>query len=116
MSRGDDHRLADIRETAAKLTDRLGDDYARWAADEDRRLITERLVEIIGEAARAMSPEGRAAYPEVDWAGLIGLRNVLVHAYHRVQPELLWQAAAVDIPVIVATLAADRPPEAATGR
>lgn len=63
-----------------------------------------------------MSPEGRAAFPEVDWAGPIGLRNVLVHAYHRVQPELLWHAAAVDIPVIVATLARSRPPEATTGR
>jgi uncharacterized protein with HEPN domain len=40
----------------------------------------------------------------VDRAGLIGLRNVLVHAYHRVQPDLLWQAAAVDIPAIAAEL------------
>lgn len=52
-----------------------------------------------------MSPEGRSAYPDVDWTGLIGLRNVLVHAYHRVQPELLWQAAAVDMPAIAAKLA-----------
>lgn len=114
MSRGDEHRLADIREAAAKLTSRLGDDYTRWAADDDLRLITERLVEIIGEAARAMSPEGRAAYPEVDWAGLIGLRTVLVHAYHRVQPELLWQAAAVDIPVIAAALAPSSAPDGST--
>lgn len=116
MSRSDDHRLADIQEAAAKLASRLGHDYARWAADDDLRLITERLVEIIGEAARAMSPEGRAAYPEVDWAGLIGLRNVLVHAYHRVQPELLWQAAAVDVPLIAAKLAGSGPPQDPTGR
>ena len=66
--------------------------------------MTEHLVEIIGEAARAMSPEGRVAHPEVDWSGLVGLRNVLVHAYHRVQPELLWWAATVDIPAIAAQL------------
>ncbi len=46
-------------------------------------------MEIIGEAARAMTSEGRSQYPGVDWTGLIGLRNVLVHAYHRIQPELL---------------------------
>ena len=51
MSRGDEHRLADIRDAAAKLGQRLGDDYTGWAADEDLRLITERLVEIVGEAA-----------------------------------------------------------------
>jgi uncharacterized protein with HEPN domain len=33
-----------------------------------------------------------------DWTGFIGLRNVLVHAYHRVDAQLLWQAATVDVP------------------
>lgn len=79
-------------------------DYAIWLADEDRRLVTERLVEIIGEAARAMSGEGKERFPEVDWAGLVGLRNILVHAYHRIQPALPWRAATVDIPAIVARL------------
>lgn len=51
-----------------------------------------------------MTPEGRAAWPGIDWTGLIGLCNVLVHAYHRVQPELLWQVATVDIPAIAAAL------------
>ena len=45
-----------------------------------------------------------SAWPSIDWAGLIGLRNVLIHAYHRIQPDLLWQAATVDIPSIAAKL------------
>ena len=61
-------------------------------------------MEIIGEAARAMSPEGRAEFPDVDWAGLVGVRNILVHAYHRIQPALLWQAATVEIPAVVILL------------
>jgi len=36
---------------------------------EDLRLVTERLVEIIGEAARAVTPQGRAEHPGVDWIG-----------------------------------------------
>ena len=51
-----------------------------------------------------MTLEGRAAWPAVDWTGQIGLRNVLVHAYHRIQPDLLWQAATVDIPAVAAEL------------
>lgn len=31
-----------------------------------------------------MTQEGRDAWPSIDWTGLIGLRNVLVHAYHRI--------------------------------
>jgi uncharacterized protein with HEPN domain len=56
-----------------------------------------------------MTAEGRAGYTGVDWIGLIGLRNVLVHAYHRVQPDLLWQAAAIDIPEIVAAIQRQSP-------
>ncbi len=104
MTRGDEHRIADILDAAQKLSDRLTMPFETWVEDEDLRLITERLVEIVGEAARAITPEGRAAWPTVDWTGLIGLRNVLVHAYHRVQPELLWQAATVDIPAIATDL------------
>lgn len=104
MTRGDEHRIADILDAAQKPADRLTIDFEPWIEDEDLRLITERLIEIIGEAPRAMTDEGRAAWPAVDWTGLIGLRNVLVHAYHRIQPELLWQAATVDIPAVATQL------------
>ena len=59
-----------------------------------------------------MTEEGREARPAVDWTGLIGLRNVLVHACHRIEPELLWQAATVDIPAIATPLSETAP----TGR
>ena len=104
MTRADEHRVDDILDAADKLAARLDITYDQWVGDEDLRLITERLVEIIGEAARAMTDEGRAAHTEVDWAGFIGLRNVLVHAYHRIQPELLWQAASVDVPALAQAL------------
>ena len=104
MTRGDEHRIADILDAATKLSERLQVPFETWRDDEDLRLVTERLVEIVGEAARAMTPEGRDDWPSIDWSGLIGLRNVLIHAYHRIQPDLLWQAATVDIPSIAAKL------------
>jgi uncharacterized protein with HEPN domain len=104
VTRGDEHRIADILDAAQKLADRLGVPFESWRDDEDLRLVTERLVEVIGEAARAMTPAGREARPSIDWSGLIGLRNVLIHAYHRIQPDLLWHAATVDIPSIAAQL------------
>lgn len=104
MTRGDEHRIADIIEAGDKLAVRLTGSFEAWLADEDLRLVTERLVEIIGEAARAMTVTGREMRPEIDWVGLVGLRNVLVHAYHRIQPDLLWQAATVEVPMVVAQL------------
>ncbi len=51
-----------------------------------------RWIEIIGEAAGAVSAELRADYPEVAWRDLVGMRNILVHAYRRVNLNLLWRA------------------------
>lgn len=56
-----------------------------------------------------MTPGGRGEHPDVDWTGLIGLRNVLVHAYHRIQPDLLWSAAVIDIPAVVTLLQRSSP-------
>lgn len=75
MTRGDEHRITDILDADQKLSDRLTMPFETWVEDEDLRLITERLVEIVGEAARAITPEGRAACPTVDWTGLIGLQR-----------------------------------------
>jgi uncharacterized protein with HEPN domain len=104
VTRGDEQRIADILDAAQKLSDRLNMPFETWADNEDLRLVTERLVEIIGEAARAMTDAARDGWPTIDWTGLIGLRNVLVHAYHRIQPELLWRAATVDIPAVAGAL------------
>jgi uncharacterized protein with HEPN domain len=38
-------------------------------------------LQIIGEAARGVSQALRDSYPEVPWAPIIALRNILVHKY-----------------------------------
>ncbi len=47
---------------------------------------------IIGEAATRISDELKSRYVEVEWAALKGFRNVLVHAYFRVNTDLVWDA------------------------
>jgi uncharacterized protein with HEPN domain len=101
---GDRARAADILAAAEGLERRLTMTFDEWMSNEDLRLITERLVEIVGEACRALSDDYRTQRPDIDWTGFIGLRNVLVHAYHRVQPDLLWEAATVDVPALTARL------------
>lgn len=43
---------------------------------------------VIGEAVRALPPETRDAMPDVPWGSIAGLRNIVVHEYFRVNPEL----------------------------
>ena len=74
-----------------------------------RQLAVERLLEIIGESARAMTDAGRARYPTVPWADVIGLRTILAHHYHRIDPDQVWTIASNDVPALLDGLASRRP-------
>lgn len=62
------------------------------------------LVEIIGEAARRVSTEGRLAHPSVPWPALTGMRNRLVHEYRNIDLRLLYATVRVDLPLLVELL------------
>ncbi len=59
-----------------------------------------RRLEIIGEAAKGVSPELRKKHPEVKWPGITGTRDVLIHAYFRVNPRLVWKVVHGDLPLL----------------
>lgn len=48
-----------------------------------------RNLAVIGEAVRGLSPQTREALPDVPWAAVAGLRNVVVHEYFRINPDLV---------------------------
>ena len=48
-----------------------------------------RNLAVIGEAVRGLSPQTREALPDVPWAAIAGLRNVVVHEYFRINPDLV---------------------------
>lgn len=101
MSRRDDERIADIVDAARQIAEVVERGREAWDGDRISQLAVERLLEIIGESARAMSSEARSAFPEVTWADVIGLRVVLAHHYHRVDPGQVWMIASTDVPQLV---------------
>ena len=53
---------------------------------------------VIGEAISRLSVELRGRYPDVPWRQIIGVRHRIVHAYFDLDWQILWDAAASDIP------------------
>lgn len=51
---------------------------------------TVRKLELLGEAARNIPEDVRRLAPDIDWAKIVGLRNILSHAYFAVDNEILW--------------------------
>jgi uncharacterized protein with HEPN domain len=80
----------------------------RDEADQDSLrvalLAAERLLEIVGEAARSVPAELRDEYPSIPWSQITGMRNVLIHAYHRIEPEEVWKTLGNDLPPLIPLL------------
>ncbi len=97
---------------AAQRAQRIAQEgnQARFEADEVFRLALERLVQIVGEAARRVAPETRAAYPAIPWAKITGMRNVLVHDDDDLDQETVWDTVTRHLPVLVAQLEQVLPP------
>ena len=83
--------LADILEAIEKI-ERYTRGLTREELWEDD-LVADAVVrnlEIIGEAARHVPDDLRAAHPEIDWRRVVGLRNVVVHEYFAVDLDVVW--------------------------
>lgn len=65
-----------------------------------------KAIEIVGEAAVNVGDETRRLLPAVPWPDIVGMRNRLIHAYHDVDLNIVWDTVDLDLPPLVATLKA----------
>ncbi len=59
-----------------------------------------RSLEIICEASRNVPQAVRSAYPDVDWAGMAALRNILIHEYFGIDLEIIWDIIENELPLL----------------
>jgi len=59
-----------------------------------------RQIEIIGEAAKQVSPQFREKHAFVPWAKMAGMRDKLIHAYLGVDLEAVWDTVERDLPLL----------------
>ena len=76
------------------------DGRSRSDLDDDQMLqfALVRAVEIVGEAASRISPEGRTCVRDVPWVDVVGMRNRLVHAYFDINRDILWKTVTTSLP------------------
>lgn len=78
-----------------------GHERAALEAEEMRALAVVRLLEIVGEAARAVTDSTRAQFSEVPWKQIAGTRDRLIHGYEAVDLDVVWAIVRDDLPFLV---------------
>lgn len=104
--------LLDILESArtirAYVAGMTRQDFLRDTQVQDAVI---RRLEIIGEAAGRISPEFRAAHPEIQWSEIRGMRNQMIHGYDNVDVDIVWDTVERDIPHLIQIIESLSPPE-----
>ena len=100
MSRDYNLRLEDILEAIRKVqdfTNAFNDvhDLARDQMAMDAVLFN---LQIIGEAVKRIPDSVREEHPEIEWRKISGLRDKLIHHYHGVDHEIIWQVVTEKLP------------------
>lgn len=88
MSRSDEERLEDIRAAIARcIAYRDYLDSAELGAMAYDAIL--RNLAVIGEAVKSLPNDFKEGRPGTSWPSIAGLRNVVVHEYFRVNPDLI---------------------------
>lgn len=94
--------MLEAAQTLRQLT--AGLSIKSYLADRRTQLAVERGIEILGEAARRVSPSFQQAHAEIPWAGIVAQRNVIAHEYGEIKQERIWVVATVHVEDLIAKL------------
>jgi uncharacterized protein with HEPN domain len=98
---GDKARLLHIIDAIIEIESYLIEvDFEQFMKNSMMRFACLKQLEIIGEACNRISDDTKSQFSEIEWAQIIGMRNVFVHEYFGVDSSLVWQIIKNDIPFL----------------
>lgn len=99
MSKSTDEYIKHILQESEYLTSQSEKmDISQFTSDQTSMRAFARSLEVIGEAAKQVPEEYRQTHPEVDWKGMAGLRDRLIHHYFGVDYEIVWDVVKNEVP------------------
>lgn len=98
----DEAHVLDILKAARLAIEFKGTaDKAAFLVDAKTQSAVLHQLLVIGEAVKRLTPEFRAAHPEVPWKLIAGTRDKLIHFYEGVDLEEVWGMVTSDLPELI---------------
>lgn len=102
MSRDVSITLEDIRDHCSHVIGyTAGLSYEQFIADDKTHAAVLWHLVTIGEAVRGVPQDFRNRYPDIEWARIAALRNVLIHEYFGVNDTIVWDVVQDKIPTLL---------------
>jgi uncharacterized protein with HEPN domain len=97
--------LRDIQESIDLINTFLGDtDLETYRGDLKTKSAVERQIQILTEAAYRLGPKDGPKFLGPDWRSYCDMGNLLRHAYHRIDDEIVWNTIKGDLPPLRAAV------------
>ena len=103
----DKNNLVRIVEHCTRIEEacqRFGNSFQTFEKDPDFRDVICMNIFQIGEIANQISEETRLLINDVPWDQMYGIRNILAHAYIKLDNSIVWQTVENDIPKLKSRL------------
>jgi uncharacterized protein with HEPN domain len=98
MADGDDAWVRDIFAAIADIrVDTADTDFEACSANPVIVRSVLDSIAVIGEAAKNISPDFKAAHPDIPWRAIAGIRDRIVHEYFRTNTRRVWDVVIDDI-------------------
>jgi uncharacterized protein with HEPN domain len=104
--RDDRERLLDMQEAIERIERYTAQGCEAFEQDELIQTWILHHLQILCEAARAISADFKQQHPAVAWPQLAGMRNILVHHYFGIDLAIVWAAVERELPVLKQQVAA----------
>ena len=106
MSRHSQLRVQDILDAIDRIASYVaGMDYEHFLTDRKTQDAVTRNIEVIGEAARALPEDFKERHADVPWSEIVAMRNVIVHQYFGILPEVVWDVVKNELPTLRSQIA-----------
>ena len=96
--RAPEERLQDILDAIANIERYASRGREAFERDELIQVWIVYHLQIIGEAVARLGHDFHSAHPEVPWAQIVAMRNILVHEYFGMDLDEVWQTVERALP------------------